>query len=397
MPRVAFFTDSFHQMNGVGLTSREMVRFARGRNLPFFAVYPGARTRGSADGCVQALELGSSVLALPLEPDLNFDLLFWRHMPTLRKALERFQPDVVHITGPGHCGLLGARLAYRLGVPLVASWHTNVHEFWAWRLQQAFAQVPVWRRSRLSRTVTAGCQRIAWKLCVRFYRLARLLMAPNPELVALLHRETGRPVFLMERGVDTELFRPAPAWPREEPVFTIGYVGRLSAEKNVRRLADLERELQRRHFFRYRLLVVGRGAELSWLQANLGRASFTGPLYGADLAHAYRQMDLFFFPSETDTFGNVVLEALASGVPALVSRRGGPQFLIEDGVTGFIIGDPGGAAERVIQLSAQPDLLLRMREAARQAALRRSWESVVGRVYACYEQLLGGAQPTANI
>src|SRR5262249_29151009 len=111
-----------------------------------------------------------------------------------------------------------------------------------------------------------------------------------------------------------------------------------------------------------------------------------GLLKGEALAEAYASMDALVFPSETDTFGNVILEALASGVPALVSDRGGPKFLIEDGVTGFVAQDAGAFAEKLTGLFLDPQRRDRMCRSARQAALGRSWDAVFAGLYEHYRQ-----------
>jgi len=133
-PRVAFFTDSFHEANGVALTSRQFDQFARARGYPFFSVHAGPATKCVKDGAYESFELANSRATLHLEHDLFFDLGFARHRRRVIEALREFGPDLVHVTGPGHMGLLGALCAKALRAPLVASWHTNVHEFGARRL-----------------------------------------------------------------------------------------------------------------------------------------------------------------------------------------------------------------------------------------------------------------------
>src|SRR5262249_26565382 len=154
-------------------------------------------------------------------------------------------------------------------------------------------------------------ERSALDRCAWFYGLAKVIFAPNPELTALLHERTRRPVSLMRRGIDTNLFSPQRRV-RDDDAFVIGYVGRLSPEKNVRVLADIERALTAQGMTNYRFLVVGEGSERAWLAENLQSAEIPGILRGDALAKAYASMDVFVFPSATDTFGNVVLEAMAS-------------------------------------------------------------------------------------
>jgi glycosyltransferase involved in cell wall biosynthesis len=137
----------------------------------------------------------------------------------------------------------------------------------------------------------------------------------------------------------------------------------------------------------FRFLIVGHGNEEAWLRERLPRAEFTGVLKGEALAEAYARMDLFVFPSHTDTFGNVVLEALASGVPAIVTPDGGPATIVRDGETGRIVRDEEFAAA-IAGVLADPARHAQMRLAARSHALTMSWDSVFEGVYAAYETML---------
>jgi len=381
VPRVAFFTDSFHETNGVALTSREFSKFAKAHFYPFFSVHAGPETRHWRRGSFETYELGLSKMRLGLEHDLAFDLLFLRHVRKLETALRSFQPDLVHVTGPGHVGMLGAIVAQRLGVPLVASWHTNVHEFGARRLQQILATAPTIVRNRAAHFA----ERTSLALTARFYRLAKIIFAPNPELCEMLGARCNRPVHPMHRGIDCELFNPGRRRADDRP-FVVGYVGRMSAEKNVRILAAVETLLRQRGMKNYEFCIVGEGSERAWLEQNLSSAVFRGLLKGDVLADAYAQMDVLLFPSETDTFGNVVLEAAASGVPALVSAGGGPKYLVEDGVTGFVTSSAEHYADAIVRLANSKELRAEMGEAARDAVRLRSWNAVFEAMYQNYRE-----------
>jgi len=137
----------------------------------------------------------------------------------------------------------------------------------------------------------------------------------------------------------------------------------------------------------FRFLIVGHGGDEAWLRERLPQAEFTGVLRGEALATAYANMDLFVFPSHTDTFGNVVLEALASGVPAIVTPDGGPRTIVRDGETGRIVPDDQ-FAQTIAGLLSDPARLDEMRRAARAYALNASWDSVFEGIYADYETIL---------
>jgi glycosyltransferase involved in cell wall biosynthesis len=393
MPRVAYFPDSFHEVNGVAHTSRHFEAFARRRNLPFLCVRAGDRTQAILEeGNVWTLELPRGFLSFALEKDLRFDPAFLRHIPLIGEVLERFKPDLIHITGPSEVGMLGAGLAHHLGVPLAASWHTNVHEYAARRSDWFLRLLP----KRHSQATEQKIEDIAMAAAAKFYSVAQVLFAPNPELCALLARTTGRECHLMPRGVDAELFHPAKRLrDPEDRDHVLGFVGRLSIEKNVTLLARVQEELEAMGHKSFRFLIVGHGGEEGWLRERMPRAEITGVLKGEELSRAYANMDLFVFPSHTDTFGNVVLEALASGVPAIVTPDGGPPTIVRDGVTGRTVDDDDFAAA-VAGVLGDPVTHAEMRVKAREFALTMSWDSVFEGVYAAYATC-GGADARGRL
>jgi phosphatidylinositol alpha 1,6-mannosyltransferase len=395
-PRVAYLPDSFHEVNGVAHTSRNFVAYAQRHNLPFFCIRAGKREpRLQHSGQLQTLELPRGFASVGIEKDLAFDPLFARHLTSVERELLRFRPDIIHITGPSELGALGAWFAHDLGIPLAASWHTNVHEYAARRL--------TWLSNHLSpsnaATAESHVQSVTLWAATHLYRQARVLFAPNLELCALLEAATHRPCHLMQRGVDTALFTPTrrtrPATPTTPLV--LGYVGRLSVEKNVALLPLIEKQLATLGIHDVQFLIIGHGSEEASLRAAIPavKADFAGVLRGEALATAYANMDLLVFPSHTDTFGNVVLEALASGVPAIVTPDGGPKYIVRQNETGFITPDEG-FAQSIATLAQNHALLNRMRTDARAYALNCSWDAVFDRVYAAYQTALPDTQSATN-
>jgi glycosyltransferase involved in cell wall biosynthesis len=391
---VALFCDTFHEVNGAALTCRELVAFARRRGYPLFNLRGGPTTRVFEDGSVTVQELRRGLFSLDLGAGLRADPFLLRYRSRVRESLRRFQPDLVHFISLGDCGTLAALLARELGVPTVASWHTNVHEFAAWRLRSMLPFLPV----KWSGGLSAAVERQILALTLRFYGTSRLIFAPNPELIGMIESGTGRTVLPMQRGIDLELYSPARRR-RDDDDFVLGYVGRLAAEKNVRFLAKLEQGLLARGHRNFRFLVVGPGEERGWLEANLRHAEFPGTLQGEFLAEAYANMDLFVFPSHTDTFGNVILEALASGVPPMVTAGGGPKYLVHHGRTGMIGETDEAFIENVSRLMSDRQRHENMRRAAREDAHNYSWDAVFERVYEQYRSVAGGnagASPPGN-
>jgi glycosyltransferase involved in cell wall biosynthesis len=203
-------------------------------------------------------------------------------------------------------------------------------------------------------------------------------------LVELLRRRTSKLTLPMGRGVDVNLFSPDHRDRRNGP-FTIGYVGRLMPEKNVRFLAKLERALEQAGRVDFQFVVTGSGSERQWLEANLKRGRFTGVLHGEDLARTYANMDVFVFPSHTDTFGQVVQEAQASGVPPVVTASGGPQFLVVHGVTGLVARDEAAFVQHVLHLMDNPEQRRAMGVEARRQCYLKCWERIFVELYKAYE------------
>src|ERR1700679_418406 len=178
VPRVAYLPDSFHEVKGVAHTSRNFVTYAERHGLPFLCVRAGGRAKAFEEvEELRTLELGRSRGSVRMEKDTAFDTLFWRHVGTIRRELERFRPDVIHITGPSELGMFGAYFAWELGIPLAASWHTNLHEDAARRMG--------WLTERMSEdggaAIEDGVEGGGLWVISQFYKLAKVLFAPNDE------------------------------------------------------------------------------------------------------------------------------------------------------------------------------------------------------------------------
>jgi len=382
-PRVAFLPDTFSEINGVAHTARHLEAFARRRQVPLLSVHCSKKTGKTTDGVVSILELQRSPACIGLDANLDYDVLLWRYVCTLAKHVRGFGAQIIHVTGPGDLGSLGLLVAGLLRLPIVISWHTNLHEYAATRLRNLLRF--------LGKDVTKKAGHLAGNLSLEilrhFYRRATATLAPNQELVEYTHSLSRRPCYLMRRGVDTQLFNPTRR-NRVNKAFRIGYVGRLTPEKNVRFLITLAAALREKCRRRFEFVIVGEGSEERSLRAQLPDAHLTGVLRGETLAQAYADLDLFVFPSETDTFGNVILEALASGVPAVVTNQGGPKFLIEPGVTGYVAADQSEFIDFVDRLLTQPVLHAQMRQAAVQFALKQSWDNVFESVWRVYGEAI---------
>jgi glycosyltransferase involved in cell wall biosynthesis len=234
------------------------------------------------------------------------------------------------------------------------------------------------------------------RILLWFYGMAKVTLAPTQPQVEWLENKLHRPCFLMTRGVDSELFNPSRRT-QQDGILRIGFVGRVTPEKGVRLLAKIEKALEAAGVKEFRLIVVGAGSEVNWLKKRLRHGQFTGVLRGEELARAYANMDLFVFPSKTDTFGNVIQEAAASGVPSVVTNEGGPKHLVVQGVTGFIAASDEEFLTRVVELARDPERIRVFGTAARKRVLGASWDKAFDLVYAAYGQCLQRAEEAAPI
>lgn len=379
--RVAFFADSFLEVNGAAMTSQRLVGYARKNGYPFLCIHAGKQTATTQNGSVSYLSLKRSPVSFKLDEDLAYDPLFQRHTSRVLRALVKFRPDVLHITGLNDVSIIGAYLGWKMQLPILGSWHTNIHEFAAHRLAKMFSFMP---DSAVSK-VTNFAERKILDGSVLYYKMPKVVLAPNKELVDLLGKGTNRKAFLMTRGVDTEVFSPVKRTVNDN-IFRLGFVGRLRAEKNVRMLVPLENELIKAGKTNYKFLIVGEGNEREYLEKNLKKAEFTGFLSGEELSKAYANLDVFVFPSKTDAFGNVIQEANASGVPSIVSNQGGPKFIVRHNETGFIAENFKDFVRFSLELMNNPVKLVKMKSASREFAQSRSWDLVFEDVYRGYEE-----------
>lgn len=377
--RVVYFPDSFLEVNGVAMTSNRLVSFVRKNSLPFVNVHAGPETKVEQEGNFTSISLKRSFASLTMDEGLHYDPFFQRHASLVHRELEKFRPEVFHITGLNDVSILGAYLAWKMDVALVGSWHTNLHEYAARRLRARLGFLPkkaLWGFTNfVEKKILDGAK--------LYYKMPQRLLAPNQELIDMLEKSTHRKASLMIRGVDTELYSPAKRTVNDG-IFRFGFCGRLRAEKNVRMLAELEKGLLAAGKKNFHFLIVGEGNERNFLEENMQTAELPGFLEGEELSAAYANMDVFIFPSDTDAYGNVVQEANASGVPCIVTDQGGPKFIVQEGETGFVARNLDEFVKYSIELIDNPEKLERMKKQSLDFALTRSWDSVFERVYETY-------------
>ena len=278
----------------------------------------------------------------------------------LRARLADFAPDLVHVVSPTPMAVWAQGYARRSGIRSVASFHTHF--------------VSYFRYYGVSLLEGAGWAGLRW-----FYRRSARVYAPTWTIVSELRQHQIEHVDLWSRGIDLDHFGPrhrdlglrdSVAGEPDTPVLLL--VSRLVKEKDLADLIGIDRSLRRRGV-PFRLALVGDGPMREKLREALPDATFAGHRAGVDLARWYASADVFVFPSTTDTLGNVVLEALASGLPAVVVDRGGPQDLVIEGETGYVApaNDIEAIADRLEPLLRDAGMRRTMGEAARASAAHR--------------------------
>jgi glycosyltransferase involved in cell wall biosynthesis/predicted metal-dependent phosphoesterase TrpH len=367
-PRVALIADGIEAMHGVTHTIEQI----RERGVPGFEVEvvgtdPGVDRRLPAATSLQVPFYAGMTLGVPGLPDLAETLAEGRY-------------DLVHVTAPGPAGVAASLLSRVSGTPLLASYHTELATYAGLR------------------SGDGSLEAVSTAALAAFYTAPSRVLSPSPAAdrsLLGLGAEEGR-IGRWERGVDTDRFAPAKAdrgaYPGE---IRILYAGRLTREKGVDLLAESfvrARSVEPR----LHLLLAGGGPEEGELRARLGEhATFFGWLQGDDLARAYASADLFLFCSRTDTYGQVVLEAGASGLPVVAVDEGGPAALIENRHTGILCRpDADHLAGAVLQLASSPTLRQRLGEAAVRHAGSRSWERALEQLASGYRHTL--AEPAVR-
>ena len=370
MTRVAIFTDNdFEKVNGVTTTLKAVLRCA-----PPDVV---ARLYTMSDREVTTREYRahrSVGVGLPRYPEMR---IHWPRLSALSRAFWRDGADVAHITTPGPVGLAARYLARRHRRPMIGSFHTNLGDY-----ARALG-----RGGALGRVVGRGLDDyMRW-----LYRACDRVLVPSHETRMDLIDQGYAPqqLAVWTRGVDAEQFSPArrsrsrrASWGVSDDVPVLLYAGRLSREKRLDRLVELVAALGVRDV-RYRLVIAGDGPMRSELRLRLPHAHFCGAVAHDEMGSLMASADVFVFPSDTDTFGNVVLEAQASGLPAVVSSEGGPRGAIVDGVSGFVCidGQVRQFALHVSRLLEDASLRRQCAIEARRQAQQRDWSEALAPLY----------------
>jgi glycosyltransferase involved in cell wall biosynthesis len=367
--RVAIFTDNdFDKMNGVTTTLRSLLRYAPPDLQPRIYTFSDLEVDEP-----QYLALQSIGFPIPYYREMR---MYLPRIGELARRLVKDQVRLIHLTTPGPAGMAARYLAHRTGLPLVGSFHTQLAEY---------------------ATLLSGSRHLglAMRRYLRWiYSSCQSVLVPSADTSRRLANDGWHPdrLAVWGRGVDADVFSPSRRsqqlrddWHVSDRRPAILYAGRVSHEKGLSILEPLG-SLLHRHGIPHRFIIVGEGPMLGELKERCPHAVFTGRLAHEDVAAAMASADIFLFPSETDTAGNVVLEAQACGLPVLVTNTGGPKENLRRGTSGFICrsGDVLDFFARISELIGDPDRRRAMSLAARAYAAARSWVGSLEPLFSAY-------------
>lgn len=372
--RVALYTETFlPKIDGIVRVVCLTLEHLQRRGIQAVVVAPEQGMREYAGAPV----IGVPCVRNPVYPEGRIGLPSWQ----VYRKVKAFAPDLIHSFHPVNIGMMGVVHGHWLHKPILSSFHLDIAHM------AAHYGLPLLGKA-LRLLVTYGFNQSDYSL------------APSRLIQAKMRAEGVKRVGWWQRGVDAEQFHPR--FRREEVRAALSdghpedvlllYVGRLAPEKNLEQLrAVLERVPHTR------LAFVGGGPQREALAAHFAGlpVHFAGYRTGRGLAEAYASADLFVFPSAFESFGLVILEAMASGLPVISTRVGGATDMIAEGVNGFTVevGDVEGMVEAVRYFACQPERLQAAKRAARARAERLDWSVIMDALIDCYRALIRGEQP----
>lgn len=367
--RIALFTGNYvHIEDGVSRTLGRLVGYLISEGHDVLVLGPTVENPPVAQ---PGRFLPVPSVPFPGRPEYQFSTRFPR---SIRRQVEAFAPDVIHLATPDIVGHRALTWARRRGIPVVATYHTH------------FVSYLDYYGLGFGRPLFHAIARHFYNRCTEVY-------VPTPVMEAELRGQgVTAPIRLWPRGIELDRFSPthrSEGWRTEHgyaPDETVvSFVSRLVKEKGTSVFADVVRRLQGEGL-PVRALVVGDGPEREALGALLPRAAFTGHLSGTDLATAYASSDVFLFPSETETFGNVTLEAMASGLPVVCADAAGSHSLVEPERTGLLCPprDTDAFTDAVRRLAVDAGLRRALGAAGRDAARQYDWSPVLARMVTYY-------------
>jgi glycosyltransferase involved in cell wall biosynthesis len=371
--RIAIFTDTYvPEINGVAKTLQRLTTYLEKNKIEFRVFAPESKTS------VPPVPQIERFMSLPflLYPECRLAL---PKPLQIKQSLEEFNPTLIHIATPLNLGLYGLHYGKKHHIPMVASYHTHFDDY------LRYYHLPF-------------LQKWLWKYMSWFHRPLQKVYVPSEstkeKLLALSIHDR---IEIWGRGVNHTLYTPEKRNNDIRRAYNIKqkkiilYVGRIAPEKEIDTVLNTFAALPKRWKEETHLLIVGDGPMLKALAAEKNEnVTFTGFLEGEALAKVYASSDLFLFPSSTETFGNVVLEAMASGLPVIGAKAGGVKHLITHGENGFLCeaGNVNSFVEHTKLMLEYDQMRTSFGDRARQFSLTQSWDDIFARLIISYEEVI---------
>ena len=314
-------------------------------------------------------------IAIPGRAEYRFPLAL---PAAVRRDLENFAPNLVHVSSPDIVGHRAVTWARKRQIAVAASVHTRFETY-----------LEYYHLQSLEPLVRAGLR--------RFYHRCEIVLAPAESTAMILREQRmNRDITIWTRGIDRDQFNPERrdmAWRRAQGIAddetVVAFLGRIVMEKGLDVFADAIHAIEPLKV-KHRVLVIGEGPARGWFEQQLPDAIFTGQITGTDLARALASADVFFNPSITEAFGNVTLEAMASGLPVIAAEATGATSLVHVGQTGLLVDgtDADAFAEAIVQYARDPEMRRRHGLAGLEIAKTMDWDRINSAVVRAYKHAI---------
>ncbi|MFX3623704.1 MAG: glycosyltransferase family 4 protein [Ectobacillus sp.] len=370
--KIAIFTDTFTpQVNGVAKTLDRFTRYLQQNGRQYHVFAPQNTSNDNFASNVRKIKS----IPLALYPECRLAI---PNPVSLKRELQQFQPDIIHVATPFNMGLFGMYYAKKMNIPLVGSYHTDFD-----------AYLQYYKLDFLSNML--------WNYLRWFHGCLQKTFVPSSETLKQLKKKGFRDLYIWSRGVDCGLYHPhydkkaLRSKYRIHAKHILSYVGRIAPEKDIDTLIQIIKETTDKWKGSVHWLIVGDGPLMDEMKAALSEhVTFTGYLKGENLAQVYASSTAMVFPSWTETFGNVVLESLACGTPVVGANAGGVKTILTHKKTGFLC-EP----KQTAQFAAAIDDLIddkktrrQMSKSAREYALSQSWDHIFANLLKHYDEAI---------
>ncbi len=370
--KIAIFTDTFlPDVNGVAKTLGRFTKYLDQSHHSYIVISPKQTRKEISAGQIYR----QSSFPFPLYKDCRISLPNTAH---LKEIIKKFQPDIIHVATPFSIGLTGLHLAKKYNIPIVGSYHTDFDHY-----------LKYYHLSLLSKAL--------WRYMEWFHQPLLRIFVPSAVTCHQLQKKGFQHLQIWQRGVDTTIFHPY--YSAEEirkkynikERYILSYVGRLAPEKNVELLPQIAKQLPSELQDNIHWLIIGDGPSKNSLKNDWHQnVTYTGFLPQNDVAKIVSASDIFVFPSESETFGNVVLEALATGTPVVAANEGGVKNIVQEGFTGKLCDSNhiDSFIDAINSILNDEDWRYQLKQNAVRYAQKQRWEDRFEELLSTYQFIL---------